>query len=207
MALRENNPHLSMAKEYTAYLKDPNVYPPHITPANGRTRINNSALTRDEERQLSEKWHEIEMRDVKNTVYTFKVAEPHKQRCRVVHACHVNEKCKNNPNGPTPFKLKSADEVNSILQGASHVTQFDARSMYDQFTLAEAVAAHFVFRDREGRLVALNRLPGFCYACGIAQSLSLILTSFQTENEWYDVHVIVHLDNYLFAFTSGERHL
>ena len=193
-----------MAKEYSAYLHDPNAYPPHTKTANERTKINNSALTRDEERLLSEKWNEIEMKNVKNTVYTFKVAEPHKQRCRVVHACHVNEECKQHK-GPTPFKLNSADEVNKILQEAAYVTQFDARSMYDQFTLAEAVAAHFVFRDREGRLVALNRLPmGFCYACGIAQSLSLVLTTFSTENEWYDITCIVHLDNYLFAFNKKK---
>ena len=73
--------------------------------------------------------------------------------------------------------------------------------MYDQWGLEDEVGKYFVFKDRQGRYVALNRLPmGFCYACGIAQGLSLILTTFSCDTEHYSVTVIVHLDNYLFAF-------
>ena len=198
MGEEEENPHVHLAREYTEYLHNPNVYPPRAT---NRQRINNSALNKEEERLLSSKWRFIELNEIKDTVYTFKVAEVHKGRCRVVHSCKVNDGCKEQENQPPPITLHSFEEVNKILAEADFVTQFDARSMYDQWGLEDEVGKYFVFKDRQGRYVALNRLPmGFCYACGIAQGLSLILTTFSCDTEHYSVTVIVHLDNYLFAF-------
>jgi len=205
MGLGEENPHIQMAVNYSKFLHDASAYPPHLTTCTDGTRINHSALTKDEERQLSDKWSLIDLEKVRNTVYTFKVAEPSKGRCRVVHSCKVNEKCKAHDTKPPPFKLHTTDEINKILREASFVCQFDAKSMYDQFPLSEEVGSFFVFKDREGRYVALNRLPmGFCYACGIAQGLSLVPTTFKIDDEWYEVRCIVHLDNYLFAFTKKE---
>ena len=199
---RENNPHFPLAKEYVKYLEDPSVYP--IVAKTPSSKINQSGLTKDEERLIADKWRFIDEKDVHCSVYTFKVAEYHKDRSRTVHSCHINNACKerDSTNQPPPFTMKSNDEINSILVAAEFVIQFDSRAMYDQFPLEKGVSGYFVFRERGGRLVALTRLPmGFCYACGVAQGLSLILVTFPCENRYYKITTVVHLDNYLFAFT------
>ena len=188
----------NLALEYTRYLHDTTAYPqlalpPHI--------VHNTALSKDEERQLSARWVRIEYKDIQGSIYTFKVVEPHKERCRVVHACHINELCTDRANQPPSYKLRTFEEINQILANASLVTQFDAVSMYNQFRL-ENVNKYFAFKTRQGVYAALGDLPmGFTYACGIAQSLSLLITFTDNTSMIIKVDVVVHLDNYLFAFT------
>jgi len=160
-----------MADTYTRFLYDDTVYPQISTPS---TKINNTALTKDEERLMSGSWRRIEKEDIKATIYTFKVPEPHKQRCRVVHACKINDITTNKP---PSYRLKTFDEVNLILSRAALVVQFDAVSMYNQFKLSAAVGRYFAFKTRDGQFACLTEMPmGYTNACGVAQSLSLLIT-------------------------------
>jgi hypothetical protein len=105
---------------------------------------------------LSSKWRFIELDEIKDTVYTFKVAEVHKGRCRVVHSCKINDGCKEQAHQPPPITLHSFEEVNKILADADFVSQFDARSMYDQWGLDEEVGKYFVFKEHCDELAALR---------------------------------------------------
>ena len=186
-----------MADIYTKFLYDETVYPQITTPS---TKINNTALTKDEERLMSGSWRQIAKEDIKATVYTFKVPEPHKKRCRVVHACKINDI---SDNKPPSYKLKAFDEVNLILSRAALVVQFDAVSMYNQFKLSTEVGKYFAFKTREGQFACLTEMPmGYTNACGVAQSLSLLITDANGNSTiWIRIDVIVHLDNYLYAFS------
>ena len=117
---RKRGLNTEMADTYTRFLYDDTVYPQISTPS---TKINNTALTKDEERLMSGSWRRIEKEDIKATIYTFKVPEPHKQRCRVVHACKINDITTNKP---PSYRLKTFDEVNLILSRAAQFnsTQF-----------------------------------------------------------------------------------
>lgn len=191
-----------MAEIYTKYLHDPTVYPITMPPI----RINHTAMKKEEERKLSIYWKTIEPENIKSTVYSFKVPEPAKQRCRVVHSCAINEAAKQAANAPPSYKLRTPAEVNRILAMAEKVVQYDAVSMYDQFPLSEEISRYFAFRTRNGTTAALSRMPmGFVHSCGIAQSLSILLAEFKNDHEHYYVYIIIHLDNYCFAFVRKEN--
>ena len=191
-----------MAEAYTQFLHNPDVYPLTQPP----TKINNTALSKEDERKVGTTWVTIPREKVKATIYSFKVPEPQKMRCRVVHACAINTEARESARQPPKYKLRSPAEINEILARAILVTQFDARSMYDQFELSEEVRCFFSFKTRENIIAALTRMPmGFMHSCGIAQSLSILVAEFTVEDNIFYVYIIVHLDNYCYAFVPKEN--
>ena len=194
---------VELAKQYTRYLHDPSMYPV-LNQQYSRAQIPHTGLTKEEERMMSSKWVVIEQEKVKATVHTHKVPEPMKDRSRVVHACRINDIMKElNMDGPSTYSLKSPSEVNMILGQATMVVQYDAKSMYDQFQLEANIPAFFAFQSHDGIICACGSMPmGFNKACGVAQCLSSIIATFEIKNDHFIVYVIVHLDNYCYAFIA-----
>jgi hypothetical protein len=191
----------AMAEAYTQYLHNPNVYPFTTAPQHPQQ----TGLSKEEEQKMSHGWVKLDATEVKGLVYTHKVPEPAKERCRVVHACAVNDALKAMDHQPPKYSLKSPAEVHRIISMATLVVQFDAESMYDQFILEKAISEFFGFKTRNNEIAGLAHLPmGLTHACGVAQSLSILIATFDTENDYYEVYLIVHLDNYCYVFVKKQ---
>jgi hypothetical protein len=132
-------------------------------------------------------------------VFGFKVAEVEKRRCRPVWACDINDY--NFTPKPPPIKLHSSQEIANIMAEAEVFIGVDGKSMYDQFPLPPGTREFYVFRTHSNELAALATLPaGFKYAPGIAQCTSEILGFTEETFEDMICHLIIHLDNFGFAF-------
>lgn len=156
---------------------------------------------------MSHGWIRLTLDEAKSVVYTHKVPEPAKGRCRVVHACAINDALKEMEHQPPKYKLKTPSEVNRLIAMADMVVQFDAESMYDQFHLEKAVSEYFAFKTRSDEIAALAHMPmGLTHACGVAQSLSILVATFVIDDQYILVYLIIHLDNYCYIFVCKNRY-
>jgi hypothetical protein len=130
----------------------------------------------------------------RGSVYGFKIPELLKERCRPVWACHINDDM-----STEGYSLHTQPQIWRLMQDATRVVMFDGKSMYDQFPLEGETRNFFAFRLRDGTPANLSNLPmGFGPACEIAQLMSLILASFELENNDFRCVPVIHIDNFAF---------
>ena len=181
-----------------AYFKllDADNYP--VVPPEEIT-IRSTSLSKDDERCLGTKVAAAPI-NPKAGVFGFKVVEVEKERCRPVWACDINDY--EFPCAPPPIKLHTSSHIASIMAAAEVFLAVDGKSMYDQFPLPVATRAYYVFRTHDQSLASLATLPaGFKHAPGIAQCTSEILGFSTIELNFVTCYIIIHLDNFGFAFT------
>ena len=134
-------------------------------------------------------------------VFGFKVAEPHKSRCRCIFDCGVNAIFPKTPE----YRLKTKHEVRKVCfrKGKNFVfIQFDFVSFYDQIVLAYEIRKYFGFRDHTfvDCFYWLRLLPmGFRLAVAAAQSIMWLFLNFHRNME---VGIATCIDNVAF---SGEK--
>jgi len=126
----------------------------------------------------------------------FKVAEPHKNRCRAIFDCNLNSIFKDTPK----YHLKSKTEIrrglNSNLSDFIFL-QFDFKSFYDQILLSKKVRKYFGFQGHNNLFYVLKLLPmGFRLAVACAQSIMWALLNFKKDDR---VMIATCIDNVCFA--------
>ena len=126
----------------------------------------------------------------------FKVAEPHKNRCRAIFDCKLNDIFLKAPK----YSLKSKTAIRRALNALDNdavFIQFDFKSFYDQIILDESVRKYFGFWGYDNSFYQLRLLPmGFRLAVALAQSIMWALLDFAKSEE---VSIATCIDNVAFA--------
>ena len=132
-------------------------------------------------------------------VYAFKVAEPHKSRCRCIFDCAVNQAFLTTPK----YNLKNKTTIRKefIKNSLDWIfIQFDFRSFYDQFWLNVEVRRFFGFYGHDDMPYWLLLLPmGFRLAVAAAQATMWQFLNFKFSDK---VNATTCIDNVCF---SGPR--
>ena len=126
--------------------------------------------------------------------FGFKIAEPHKQRCRPIFDCRLNNVFITTPK----YSLKNKETIREQLNGEGIVfLQFDFKSYYDQFLLKKEIRKYFGFKDHDGLPCVLRLLPmGFRLAVACAQSTTWQLLNFRFTGS---AEAITCIDNVCFT--------
>ena len=132
-------------------------------------------------------------------VFAFKVAEPHKSRCRCIFDCAVNRAFLATPK----YNLKNKTTIRKEFIRNSEdwiFVQFDFRSFYDQFLLEFQVRKYFGFIGHDDMPYWLLLLPmGFRLAVAAAQATMWQFLNFKFSS---GVNATTCIDNVCF---SGPR--
>ena len=124
--------------------------------------------------------------------FPFKVAEPHKKRCRAIFDCSINFIFLESPK----YQLKNKVQIRRIMEkkGAGIIfLQFDFKAYYDQFTLSQVVRKYFGVLGHDDVFYNLILLPmGFRLAVALAQAMTWALLDFLKSDE---VDIITCIDN------------
>ena len=132
--------------------------------------------------------------------FPFKVAEPHKGRCRAIFDCSLNDIFTKTPK----YSLKTKTEIRRALSGWGKdfiFLQFDFKAFYDQLVLAIGVRKFFGVLGHDDMYYNLMLLPmGFRLAVACAQAVMWGLLNFVMGAK---VATATCIDNVCFA---GSRH-
>jgi len=128
--------------------------------------------------------------------FAFKVAEPHKQRCRCIFDCRINDVFKTTPK----YTLKTKTQIRAQLNRENIIfLQFDFKSFYDQFVLSYLVRKFFGVLGHDDMFYWLCLLPmGFRLAVACAQAAMWLFLNFERGS----VQAATCIDN---VCLSGER--
>ena len=133
----------------------------------------------------------------------FKVAEPHKNRCRAIFDCHLNNIFKETPK----YSLKSKTAIRRDLARKKEYKdfifiQFDFKGFYDQMPLHPDIRKYFGFFGFDNFYYNLRLLPmGFRLAVSTAQSAIWGFLSFKKHES---VSIATCIDNVCFAGPREE---
>lgn len=133
--------------------------------------------------------------------FPFKVAEPHKGRCRVIFDCFINNIFVSSPK----YQLKNKVQIRNIMGKTGEdivFLQFDFKAYYDQFILSIWVRKYFGVLGHDDCFYNLILLPmGFRLAVALAQAMTWALLDFSKSKL---VEVVTCIDNIGF---KGPRKL
>ena len=131
--------------------------------------------------------------------YGFKVAEPHKNRCRAIFDTRINDIFTTSPHYTMKNKSQIRESFNKNYSDFIFI-QFDFRSFYDQFILDPKVRKYFGVLGHDNMFYNLIVLPmGFRLAVACAQSVMWYFLDFIRS---INVDVTTCIDNVCF---SGPR--